>query len=74
MLELEGKHGNLGNQEIATDEGSYQDDPLQTVEYEPMLLQTTDERTPEEGIGRCRQTDEAQGLTLIEVELGQSQG
>ena len=73
MLELQRKHGNLCNQQIGTDEGAYDDDPLHPIERDVVLLQTYNERTPEEGVGRCRQSDESSSLTLVEVELGQTE-
>ena len=72
MLELQGEHGNLGNEQVAADEHSCEDHPFKTFEGVAVLVEPYDEGTPEKGIGRCRQSDEAEGLTLIEVELRQS--
>ena len=73
MLELQGEHRNLGNQQVAADKGADEYDPFQTFKGDTMLLQTYDERTPKECIGRGGESDESQSLSFVKIELGQSE-
>jgi hypothetical protein len=59
MLELQSEHGNLGNQQIATDKSADEYDPFQTFEADVVLLQTYDECPPEECVGRGGESDES---------------
>ena len=57
MLEFQCKHRNLGNQQITADEGADENDPFQSLEAHLILIQSYDERTPEQGVGRGGQAD-----------------
>ena len=72
-LELQGEHGDFSNEQPATDKCADKNTPFHAFKADTFFLQAHDERTPEKSIGRGGQCDEAQGLTLVEVELGKAQ-
>ena len=73
MLELECKHGYLGYEQIAAQQYQHQQQGERPGRALQLVAPSEDERAPEEGIGRGGKSDEAQGLALVEIELGQTQ-
>ena len=72
MLELQGKHGNLADQQPT----AYKDHDDDGNRHPRITFQQTGgthhDTSPEECIGRCGQSDEAHGLTFVKIEFGQS--
>ena len=74
LLEFEGKHRYLAHEQVAAHQHAHDHGHGPKGRGLEMGSHTHHQRAPEERVSRGGQSDEAQGLALVEIELGQAKG
>ncbi len=74
VLELQGKHRNLGNKNPRREEYAHNHHGQEPCVLLQLRAEANQQRAPEERIGRRRETYEARCLASVKVELCQSDG